>query len=414
MGKMNIISKKGITFKAAGAFIVPPVVDFVIDVELPAEIEKEASKDKILVKKFEAQAKEILDMTVKMVDEKIKIFEKLFQGMAEKGAPVSQIVKNVNGLNEALKKDFEVAKIAAEQGVQKVWEELQAHRKEWKKFKIKVAISIIATIATLAVSIAAMASSPWTGGAGAAFAIIGFIKSGVKIAQDIKRIAIDFETAKKELEGHLIVVEKAAENKGVFALNEVTAAIFNEFLGISQPSLKSAQTCYDTMKAKYSKMVVDCHDLSKNMTKIEIEQKKLTDDLIKDAEKKMKTLPASVATANIKKMTENYNKEMGKYEADLKKKALLVDKLYADAAKFAPEVKKLGERMKALELKDMKGLKIFREALKFAVLGLAPISGNGIADTAGDLAMGIGNAAGGYVYDKITSKVVDGTVLDAA
>lgn len=414
MGKMNIISKKGITFKAAGVFIVPPTVDFVIDVELPAEIEKEASKDKILVKEFGAQAKAILDMTVKMVNEKIKIFEKLFQGMAENGTAVSVMVKNINGLNQALEKDFAVARIAAQQGVDKVWKELQDARKEWRKFKIKVAISIIATIATLAVSIAAMASSPWTGGAGAAFAIIGFIKGGVKLAQDIKRIAIGFEAARKELEIHLKVVEKAAADKKIYTLNEISAAIFNEFLGISQPSIKSAQTCFDTMKAKYAEMVVDCHDLSKSMTKIEGEQKKLKEEFLKQCAVKMKALPPAAAAANVKKITINYDKQVADIEKDLKKKEITVNSLYENTKKIAPDVKKLSDRMKTLELKDPKGLKAFREALKFAALGLAPLNGNGIADTASDLGMGLGGTLGGYAYDKLTSKSIDGTFLDAA
>ena len=36
------------------------------------------------------------------------------------------------------------------------------------------------------------------------------------------------------------------------------------------------------------------------------------------------------------------------------------------------------------------------------------------AETAQDLGMGLGNALGGYAYDKITSLATDGTVLDAA
>lgn len=415
MAKLNILNKKKVAVKGvSGGLIVPPTIDFVIDVELPAAIEKEAAKDKLLVKKFGDQAKEILDMTVKMVEDKIKIFEKLFQGMLEKGADAAMVQKNLDGFNKAVQQDFDVAKVAAEQGCDKVWEELQEHKKEWKKFKIKVAISIIGTLATLAVSIAAMASSPWTGGAGAAFAIIGFIKSGVKIAQDIKRIAISFDASVKELEGHLAIVEKAAENKGLYTLNELTAAVFNEFLGISQPSIKSAQACAETMKAKYAQLVVNSHELSKEVGKIEAQQAKLTADLFKEAAAKMKGLPASVVAANLKTMQANYNKEMDALEKDLKKKEAEVDRLYEKTKAMAPVVKNLMARIDVLTFKDPKGLKVFREALKFAVLGLAPLNGNGIADQAGDLAMGIGGAVGGYAYDKITSKAVDGTVLDAA
>jgi len=415
MAKLNILNKKKVTVKGvSGGIIIPPTIDFVIDVELPAEIEKEALKDKLLVKKFGDQAKEILDMTVAMVEQKIKIFENLFKGMLEKGADAAMVQKNLDGFNAAVKEDFRVASIAAEQGCEKVWKELQEYKKEWKKFKIKVAISIIGTLATLTVSIAAMASSPWTGGAGAAFAIIGFIKSGVKIAQDIKRIAISFDDSVKELEGHLAVVEAAAKNKGLYVLNELTGAVFNEFLGISQPSIKSAQACADTMKAKYAQMVINSHSLSKEVGKIEAQQDKLTSELFKEAARKMSGLPASVIAANLKTMQANFDKEMDALQKDIKKKEAEVDRLYEKTKAMAPVVKNLLARIEALTFKDPKALKVFREALKFAVLGLAPLSGNGIADTAQDLGMGLGGALGGYAYDKITSKATDKTIFDAA
>ncbi|MBC7740318.1 MAG: hypothetical protein H7245_24630, partial [Candidatus Saccharibacteria bacterium] len=287
-------------------------------------------------------------------------------------------------------------------------------KKEWKKYKIKVAVSIVGTVCVLAVSVAALASSPWSGGAGAAFAIIGFIKAGVKIAQDIKRIAIGFDASVTELEGHLKFVEATAKNKGVYAASEVTAAVLNEFLGVAQPSIKSAQTCYDTMKAKYSQMVVNSHALSKECGKIEKQQEKLKADFLKEAAVKMKGLNPMVIKGNATKIQNNYAAMMSPLIDDLKKKEAQVDALYEKTKVMAPVVKALGGRIKALEVKDPKGLKVFREALKFAVLGLAPLNGNGIADKAGDLAMGIGGAAGGYAYDKIASRSIEGTLLDAA
>ena len=44
----------------------------------------------------------------------------------------------------------------------------------------------------------------------------------------------------------------------------------------------------------------------------------------------------------------------------------------------------------------------------------APIDGNSIATGTKDLALGVGGAVGGYAYDKIASKALDGTVFDAA
>ena len=88
--------------------------------------------------------------------------------------------------------------------------------------------------------------------------------------------------------------------------------------------------------------------------------------------------------------------------------------MYGDARKWADNIKDLMKRVKALTIKDPKALKVFREALKFAALGLSPIDGNSIATGTKDLALGVGGAAGGYVYDKLASKALDGTVFDAA
>ena len=415
MGKLTILDKKKVAVKAvSGGMIVPPTIDFKIEVELADEIFKEASKDKLLVKKFADQAKEILEFTVKIVEDKIKVFEKLFQDMLLKGAPSSLIEKSIDGLNDKIKKDFEVAMIAAQQGCDKVWKELQDHHKEWKKFRNKTIVSIVATLAVLAISIAALASSPWTGGAGAAFAIIGFIKSGVKLSKDIAKLAIDFDTALADMKRELAFVEATVKNKGLQAANEITAAVLNEFLGIAQPSIKSAQSAGETLKAKFSKMVVDNHTLSKEVTKMEAEAKQLSSKYVEDAKKKLKSLDPKVQAYTAKRIKENCDKMMAPILKDIATKNAEVMRMYEKTKTMAPQVKALLERLKALELKDPKGLKVFREALKFAVLGLAPLDGNGIANTAQNLGLGLGSALSGYGLDKTSSKYFEGTVFDAA
>jgi len=416
MAKLVILDRKGVPINAAGLkYVKPPIYNFKIEVELDKKIEKEAGKDPLLQQEFKDEANKVLEQTVATIEQKCKVFDKLFEGMISKGEDPKVVQKNLDGLNAAIKQDIAVSIKGGELAVAKAWTELQTQRKEWKGFKIKIGVSIVGTLATLAVSIAALAASPWSGGASGAFAIIGLIKVGVKIAQDIKRIAIDIDGAKIELIGHLKVVETAAKNKGVFAANEVTGAIFNEFLGISQPTIKSADTCFGTFKAKYAQLVVNVHDLAKTLEKILSKQADMKKEFFAEVDKRAAKHPAGdKAKKDAAKVKKQFETALDKNAEKVTDSITTIHKLYADTKAWAPEVKKLSARMAELKLKDMKGLKIFREALKFAMLGLAPIDGNAIATTATSLGLGIGGAVGGYAYDKITNKALEGTIWDAA
>lgn len=415
MAKYVVMNFPKVEVKAAGLKMVkPPTLSFNVEIVLPKAIEKEAAKDPLLQGEFKDQAKAILDQTVKTVEQKCKVFDGVFVQMANKGAPKKLMEKQLKGLNDAIKNDMKVAEKAAELGVQKTWSALQAKRKEWKKFKIKVFASIGGTLAGLAVSIAAMATSPFSGGAGAAFAIIGFIKSGVSLASDISKLAMNINQAHVILVKNIKFVTVSAKKKGVLVGNEVSAAVFQEFLGISQPSIKTCDSACDTLKAKYSQMIVKVHDLSKTLEKILGAQQKFKKEFMTEAAKKLKKHPTTNKKAELTKIEKALDKEL---ESNYKKVELQIEKvrvMYMTAKGWAKPVKKLDAEVDRLKQKDLKGLKVFREALKLSALALAPIDGNSIAASAKDLGMGIGGAVGGYAYDKITSKALDGTVFDAA
>ena len=413
MGKIAILDMKGVQVSKAGLTIItPPQISAKIEIEVDKKIEKEVSLDKILRREFEEEADKIMKMTVKMVEDKCKIFEKLFQGMMDKGEKPEVIKKNLDGLNAALKNDFAVAEAAAVIAFEKAWKHITDARKEWRNFKLKIFVTIVATVVGIAISVAALAASGWTGGASGAFAIIGFIKAGVTLAQQIKKIGIDFQNAVKELEGHLMVVEKIAKNKGALVTNEITAAVFTEFFGAAQPNIKSCGECYGTVKAKYSEMIVDVHDMSKNISKIEIERDKMEKDFIAEVEKKLKAHPTK-DKANQKKMIElKLKKYMAGLDKDIKEKFKALEALYKETKDLAPKVAELGKRMVQIDLKEMKGLKLFREGLKLATLALSPLDGNNISTKAFDLGMGVGGTVGGYAFDKITSKAIEGSCFD--
>ncbi len=249
MTKHTVMDKKNVEINVSGLRMVkPPALSFKVVVELDKKMEKGAEKDPLLIQEFQNAAMEVYDQTVKTIEQKCKVFDKGFLEMVSKGASKSDLKKQLDGLNNAIKNDVKVAEKAAEIQVAKAWASLQKKRKEWSKFRIKIATTIVGTLAGLAVSIAAMATSPFSGGAGAALGIIGFVKSGVTLATEIGKIAISIDAAKKVVELNLKVVETAAKKSGVYAANEISGAVFSEFVGISQPTIKSTEGAADTLR----------------------------------------------------------------------------------------------------------------------------------------------------------------------
>jgi outer membrane murein-binding lipoprotein Lpp len=413
MAKYTVMDFKNVAVSAAGLNVVkPPQLSFKVEFDLPKEIEKEAAKDPLLQQEFKDASRKILDSTVDMIEKKMKIFDKLFEGMIAKGVDDKDMEKQIKGLNEAVKNDMNVATIMAKDAVMAAWDDLCAKKKEWKKFKIKVGVTIFATIVGLAVSIAAMASSPWSGGAGAAFAIIGFIKAGSVLAQEIAKLAMDIDQARKVLEVNLKVVESAVNKPALNAVNEISAAVFQEFLGASQPSVKTCSTACDTLKAKYAKMVVDVHGLSKKVQAAIDGEAKLKKDFLAEAAKKLKDHPVKDKSGQLKKLEANFDAELEKIGGKIMTYIGKIHDLYKTIQDWAPTVSSLSKRVKELEIKDPKALKIFREALKACMLVTSIFDGNKGATDVANIGTGIVTAGGLYVYDKIAQKSLDGTVFD--
>ncbi len=407
--------KKKMDVKVPGLKMVkPPALNMSVKVTLDKKIAKEAEKDPLLIQEFSNACLEIYEQTNDTIRKKCVVFDKVFLTMVEKGADQKVMDKQLSGLNNAIKNDVKIAEKACELAVKAAWKDLQSKRKEWKNFKIKIVSTIGATLAGLAVSIAATVTSPFSGGAGAVIGIAGFIKSAATLVTEVGKIAITIEQSKVVLETNLAVVEKAAKNSGVFAANEISAAVLNEFVGISQPSIKTCDSAMSTLSAKYAQIVVKVHDVSRKLNKVLKDQDKMRKDFLKDVDKRLKGHPTPSPKAVKKIIEKQLDDALAKSYTEVQ---ALIDKIplmYNDVVKWKKPIENLSKRMKKLELKDSKGLKVLREILKLAGVGLAVIDGNKIAKGAQDLGMGLGAAAASYTYDKIFSKAVDGTIFDAA
>lgn len=394
--------------------VKPPELKMAVKITLDKKIAKIAEKDPLLIQEFNEACKEIYNQTNETIRKKCVVFDKVFLTMAEKGADDKMMKKQLAGLNDAIKNDVKVAEAACKLAVEATWKDLQAKRKEWRTFKIKIVSTIVATLAGLAVSIAAMATSPFSGGAGAVLGIAGLVKSGATLMMEVGKIAISIEQSRKVVEMNLKVVEAAAAKTGVFTANEVGAAVLNEFVGISQPSIKTAGSAMDTMSAKYAQIIVKVHDVSKKLEKILKEQDKVRKDFMAEVTKRLKGHPTPSPNAVKKVIEKQLDDALYDGYKQVEKIIEKIQKMYKDVIKWKMPIVELKKRLSKLEAKDSKGLKVLREVLKLAGVGLAAIDGNKLATSAKDLGMGLGAAAVSYSYDKIASKAVDGTIFDAA
>ena len=339
MAKYQVLKTK-VTVNPAGLKVVkPPSIDFKIEVEINNKIFKEAKLDPLLRMKFADQAKDILVQTQKTVFDKCKSFDKLLQGMLDHGEDIKVVQKNLDGLNQALQQDYKVAIIAAEMGVKKVWDEVIAKRKTWKKFKSKTAVSIVGAIVAIpAAAIAGLVLAPFTAGASSVATILVTTKSCVTIAGNIKKIVIGRDNANKEL-------RREWEKEVKIRLNK--------------------------------------HPTSKKSD----QQKKIMNQF----DSNTKSAKAKISSCSAKCLS-----------------------MYEKNTKMTKALKELAQRVEELKIKDSKGLKAFRKALKYCNKAFSTLAGDTIKSGAVALAEDIGSAGASYVYDTLASKALKGTVLDPA
>ena len=415
MAKYQVLKTKVTVNAGALKVVKPPSIDFNIEVEINNKIFNEAKKDPLLRKKFAAQAKEILDQTQKTVFQRCKVFDKLFVGMLDDGEDIKVVQKNLDGLNQALKQDYKVAIIVAEMGVKKVWDELIAHHKTWKNFKIKTVASIFGAIVAIpTATLAGLAFAIPSFGASTALAYLATAKSCVIIAGNIKKLAIGMDSANKQLRSHLKTIETLLTKKGLNELNEVSGAIFAEFIGTSQPTIISCISCFKTLTAHHSKSIIENHRLSVKIQKLYNGHEELRREWEKEVKIRLNKHPTSKKSDQQKKIMNQFDSNTKSAKAKISSCSAKCLSMYEKNTKMTKELKELAQRVEELKIKDPKGLKAFRKALKYCNKAFSTLPGDTIKSGAVALAEDIGSAGASYVYDTLASKALKGTVLDPA
>src|SRR5262249_9059 len=139
-------------------------------------------------------------------------------------------------------------------------------KKAYKKYKIGIALTITGSLIGITVTAGVgVATGAFTGGATTAFTAIGLIKAIIILVKEIASAIMEGEQAAQALKAQLGVVEKAAKNLLARKLNEYSAAVVQEFLGISQPTVKNCKAQLDTVKNKLTGLEQRVHEASKKL-----------------------------------------------------------------------------------------------------------------------------------------------------
>lgn len=394
-------------------YVEPPSLSFEARLELDGKAADEIGKDSVLLKDMNGAATEVYQQTCEGIRKKLAAFDKAIGEMLDNGASKAEVEKQLDGLNKSIEKDRDVAEKAAEQAILKAWKDYTAKKKDYLAYKINVVTSVAGSLAALITSISLMATSPFTGGASAAISIVGMFKSAAQIGRELATAWAEVETALKVLAKEADTCEKWASSAIKRKANEYGAALLEQFLGVTQPSLKLCKKHLDIVQSKLNGIEIKTHEASKALNGVLDQQDVLRKEFMGVVEDRLGKHPASGAKAQIRVIEGFLDNHLKDSKADVVKHIGTVEDLYK---RFKDVDAELGERRKQVETllakRDLDE-RVLRLVLSFADVPLAfvPSGAGATAKGAAELANDMAPWAASMVYDKLRDKVLKDTLL---
>lgn len=412
MGKITIVSYSNVKLSSYGLFVVePPKLSFECVLVLDNKMEKSVGNDIVSQQEFKDQANKIYEQTKKKIEDKMLTFDTLFWGMCERGTDEKTMKKLLKGLNDALKKDMEVAEKAAALSIMKFWKNFQKKKKELRDFQCNIIVSAVTTLVNFGISIAAMATTPFTGGLSSVLAIKGLLNNIVKLSEIINTITTDTGKAITSLKTEVKNVQSTVKKDKLDFKREVSAAAMNALIGKSISSIKTVEKAAKVVKGKYAGLVDKMHDLSKEVKLTIDANAQLKRDFRADAEKRLKNYPIVDKAKELKKVEKQLDLALKDTEAVINSQLNSIIKQYKDLKVHAAEIDPLFKKCTALKSKDTATNKAFREFI--GLMNLFSEIGQTLNDTSSAATTRIGkvNAAlAGYSYKKISSIALKDTI----
>src|SRR5262249_49777600 len=104
-------------------FLKPPELTYTVVITFDNKVYKSVQDDAYMIQEMYTKANAIYKQTADSIKGKLAAFEKLAQGMADKGATEKQIEASLNDINKSIENDKKVAEAATEMAVNQIWKE---------------------------------------------------------------------------------------------------------------------------------------------------------------------------------------------------------------------------------------------------------------------------------------------------
>lgn len=404
--------------RAAGTLAVmtcPTGMRFKVEVEFDDKMKKEIGADALLKQDMWLEVDRVYADLVKRIGENLKSTDRGAIQLRDK-KEIDKLKKLVDVVNRGIVGAKEVAEEAAQKKILAHYESLKKKRKEYTKYKIKIAVTITSAAAGLVTSIALIGASGFSGGASGAIGIIAMFKSCAVIATEVLAAAQTVQESMATLQVQLGVVEKIwKETKAGTHANEISAAVFKEFLGVSQPSVKSCQSNLSTARNKLNGIDVNTHDIAKQIQKAMAKAKEMQNDFIAKANERLKKHPDPQALRKYgPQLLTNMNRYMKGADEQIRNLLQKVVKNAEVINKASAELKLLEARVEALaKVRDPKAYRVLDNLLAVGNVSLSILSGNGLVDCAKAVQENVVPIVTLFAFDKITAVVIEGDLKAA-
>lgn len=404
--------------RAAGTLAVmtcPTGMRFKVEVEFDDKMKKEIGADALLKQDMWLEVDRVYADLVKRIGENLKNTDRGAIQLRDK-KEIDKLKKLVDVVNRGIVGAREVAEEAAQKKILAHYDSLKKKRKEYTKYKLKIAVTITSAAAGLVTSIALIGASGFSGGASGAIGIIAMFKSCAVLATEVVTAAQTVQESIGTLRVQLGVVEKIwKETKAGTHANEISAAVFKEFLGVSQPSVKSCQSNLSTARNKLNGIDVNTHDIAKQIQKAMAKAKEMQNDFITKANERLKKHPDPQALRKYgPQLLANMNRYMKGADEQIRN---LLQKVVRNAEiinKASAELKLLEARVEALaKVRDPKAYRVLDNLLAVGNVSLSILSGNGLVDCAKAVQENVVPVVTLFAFDKITAAVIEGDLKAA-
>lgn len=398
--------------RAAGTLEVmtfPKGMKFSVEVEFDDKLKKEIGADPLLKQDMWLAVDEVYKDLVKRIGENLKNTDRGAVTLRN-GKEIDKLKKLVDVVNRNIVAAKDIAQENAQKKLIGHCEGLKKKRKEYTKYKIKIVCTITSATAGLVTSLALIGTSGFTAGASGALGVVGMFKSCATIATEVIAAAQTVQQSIATLQVQLGVVEKAwTETKVGGHANEISAAVFKEFLGVSQPSVKSCQSNLATAKSKLTGIDVKMHDMAKEVTKAMGKSRQMRDEFLAGANERLKKHPDPQALqkygpkviANMNTYMKDADDRINKLLQSIVRNFEVLKKADADIADLAKRVEAIGKA------RDSKAYKLLDNLLQVGNVSLSVLNGNGLVDSLKTVSENVVPVVSCFAFDKITAVVID-------